>query len=147
MTTAITPIPAGYATVGIEDLDSILADEIASKTYVGVRDENGTAQVYIEEQGERRLLHHPVRHSPTGFEWGYGGSGPADLARALLLDATGSTEAYMDFKWSVIANLPTGLPTTGLTLPKDCWRMTEGSVQSIAHALRMRKADSKRATA
>ena len=25
-------------------------------------------------------------HSPTGFEWGYGGSGPAQLALALLLD-------------------------------------------------------------
>jgi len=24
--------------------------------------------------------HHIVHHSPTGFEWGYGGSGPADLA-------------------------------------------------------------------
>lgn len=25
-------------------------------------------------------------HSPTGFAWGYGGSGPAQLALALLLD-------------------------------------------------------------
>ena len=25
-------------------------------------------------------------HSPTGFEWGYGGSGPAQLALALLAD-------------------------------------------------------------
>jgi len=28
-------------------------------------------------------------HSPTGFEWGYFGSGPAQLALALLLDVTG----------------------------------------------------------
>lgn len=27
-------------------------------------------------------------HSPDGFEWGYGGSGPSQLALALLLDAT-----------------------------------------------------------
>lgn len=27
-------------------------------------------------------------HSPDGFQWGYGGSGPAQLALALLLDAT-----------------------------------------------------------
>jgi len=27
-------------------------------------------------------------HSPSGFEWGYGGSGPAQLALALLLDYT-----------------------------------------------------------
>ena len=29
-----------------------------------------------------------VWHSPTGFEWGYGGSGPADLALNILLAAT-----------------------------------------------------------
>jgi hypothetical protein len=34
-------------------------------------------------------LQHVVRHSPTGFECGYGGSGPADLARSLLIDALG----------------------------------------------------------
>lgn len=34
-------------------------------------------------------LHHWVKHSPDGFAWGYGGSGPADLARSLLADALG----------------------------------------------------------
>ena len=29
-----------------------------------------------------------VNHSPSGFEWGYGGSGPAQLALAFLLDYT-----------------------------------------------------------
>lgn len=33
------------------------------------------------------LLHHYVRHSPTGFQWGYAGSGPAETARCLLLAA------------------------------------------------------------
>lgn len=32
-------------------------------------------------------LKHWVRHSPAGFSWGYGGSGPSDTARSLLLDA------------------------------------------------------------
>lgn len=45
-------------------------------------------------------------HSPTGFEWGYAGSGPAQLALALLLDATGSARTadrcYHWFKWSVV---------------------------------------------
>jgi hypothetical protein len=27
---------------------------------------------------------HLVQHSPTGFEWGYDGSGPADLALSIL---------------------------------------------------------------
>lgn len=35
-------------------------------------------------------LLHVVKHSPTGLEWGYAGSGPADLARSILLDALAS---------------------------------------------------------
>jgi hypothetical protein len=34
-------------------------------------------------------LRHVVRHSPTGYTWGYAGSGPADLARSLLIAALG----------------------------------------------------------
>lgn len=48
-------------------------------------------------------------HSPTGFEWGYAGSGPAQLALAILAHATGQTTAlkhYMAFKNEVIARLP-----------------------------------------
>ena len=50
-----------------------------------------------------------TNHSPSGFAWGYGGSGPAQLALALLLEAGASgREAqrhHQDFKWSHIANL------------------------------------------
>ena len=28
-------------------------------------------------------------HSPNGFNWGYGGSGPAQLALAMMLELTG----------------------------------------------------------
>jgi hypothetical protein len=35
------------------------------------------------------VLRHVVKHSPTGYTWGYGGSGPADLALSLLVDAVG----------------------------------------------------------
>ena len=31
-------------------------------------------------------LEHIEKHSPDGFNWGYGGSGPADLAYAILVD-------------------------------------------------------------
>lgn len=31
-------------------------------------------------------LRHVVKHSPTGLEWGYAGSGPADLALSILTD-------------------------------------------------------------
>jgi len=49
-------------------------------------------------------------HSPTGFEWGYGGSGPAQLALAILADHLGDNAQalnwYQRFKWTVIAELP-----------------------------------------
>jgi hypothetical protein len=48
-------------------------------------------------------------HSPTGFEFGYGGSGPAQLALAILADCCGDELAvayHQPFKWAVIARLP-----------------------------------------
>ena len=45
-------------------------------------------------------------HSPDGFNWGYGGSGPAQLALARVLKLTGKPDGYQDFKWKVIAKLP-----------------------------------------
>ena len=48
-------------------------------------------------------------HSPTGFMWGYGGSGPAQLALAILLRATSRDRAlkyHQQFKWEIIAALP-----------------------------------------
>lgn len=47
------------------------------------------------------------KHSPGGFGWGYMGSGPAQLALALLLDATGDQSTafnfYQKFKAVVVA--------------------------------------------
>ena len=48
-------------------------------------------------------------HSPDGFNWGYAGSGPAQLALALLLEETGREEAvryHQDFKRDVVARMP-----------------------------------------
>lgn len=46
-------------------------------------------------------------HSPDGFEWGYAGSGPSQLALAILLDATEDKEVaskhYMRFKFDFVA--------------------------------------------
>jgi hypothetical protein len=53
-----------------------------------------------------RPLIHQNRHSPTGFEWGYGGSGPADLARSILADVLGrmpGPELYQEFKREFVA--------------------------------------------
>lgn len=52
---------------------------------------------------------HVVRHSPTGISWGYGGSGPADLARLILLRFVGPGHAdrlYQQFKHDVISAIP-----------------------------------------
>lgn len=49
-------------------------------------------------------------HSPDGFMWGYGGSGPAQLALAILMKVTRNNELalslYQKFKWEHIATLP-----------------------------------------
>lgn len=49
-------------------------------------------------------------HSPTGLEWGYGGSGPSQLAWCILrecgLTQPQAAKLYMQFKAEVIAKLP-----------------------------------------
>ena len=68
-------------------------------------------------------------HSPDGFQWGYGGSGPAQLALAILADHFSGQEHgdrtaelfYQKFKWSVIAKLPSGKAWTLTTEDIDRW--------------------------
>jgi len=49
-------------------------------------------------------------HSPDGFNWGYGGSGPSQLALALMLELAPeqAMNHYQDFKWALVARLPEG---------------------------------------
>lgn len=80
------------------------------KTYAGHRRPNGGADVVVKERGAPAYpLRHEVRHSPTGFEFGYAGSGPSDLARCILLDWLADREdverLYQQFKLDVIAGL------------------------------------------
>jgi len=74
---------------------------------------DGTAVVWrvIDGHPKPLPLHLEVdNHSPTGFEWGYGGSGPAQLALALLVDVLKNRRRalrlHQQFKFAVIANLP-----------------------------------------
>ncbi len=69
------------------------------KTYRGYTDTdetvggpNGPALVY-EEGRAPYPLRHLIVHSPSGMAWGYGGSGAADLALAVLADHLGEAEA------------------------------------------------------
>lgn len=45
-------------------------------------------------------------HSPDGYNWGYGGSGPAQLALAIMLLLTGKQIGYQELKWRLITPLP-----------------------------------------
>lgn len=55
--------------------------------YQGYRENDCTAIVEVVlPDGNKELLNHIVHHSPTGLNWGYAGSGPADLARSILID-------------------------------------------------------------
>ncbi len=68
-----------------------------------------TREVYLNGQyldpKPSQKLHN---HSPDGFNWGYSGSGPAQLALAIVLKLTGKSDGYQDFKFKIIANIPTG---------------------------------------
>lgn len=60
-------------------------------------------------------------HSPTGFEWGYGGSGPAQLALALLLHATGDAKValayHQRFKFAYVGHFPS-----------DSWQLCQATI-------------------
>jgi hypothetical protein len=92
------------------------------KTYKGRRERH-----LVEVTADDRPLDPRLdlcSHSPTGFEWGYGGSGPAQLALALLADHTGDDEEaatlHQDFKRLVVARLPfRGWELTGPQM--DSW--------------------------
>ena len=52
-----------------------------------------------------------ANHSPTGFAWGYSGSGPSQLALAVCVELFGeeaALEVYQEFKRRYIATLPEG---------------------------------------
>jgi len=71
---------------------------------------NSVAVVFPDHSRPNYLLPHIVRHSPDSFNWGYGGSGPADLALSILTDFAGRDFAelhYQKFKNDFIA--PAGI--------------------------------------
>lgn len=71
-------------------------------------------------------------HSPTGFEWGYCGSGPAQLALAILADHCGNDEQAFNFhhrfKWAVVAELP-----------RRSWKLTSDEIDRVLRSLQARE--------
>ena len=66
-------------------------DDGTEITYHGHRLESGSVTITVETADGTRIgpLPHVVRHSPSGMNWGYRGSGPCDTALSLLLAAQG----------------------------------------------------------
>lgn len=100
------------------------------KVYSGVRTPDGCRVSVADELGPRDLaMRNDVRnHSPDGAEWGYSGSGPAQLSLAILCDALGDTgraeRVYQRFKARVIAAITT-----------DRWTLTGEEVREAVAAL------------
>ncbi|WP_080508264.1 DUF6166 domain-containing protein [Haloparvum sedimenti] len=110
-------------TIKPHSLEQTLLEGYPDIVYVGYR-QRGRA--IVKKHPDREPLT-PDRslelanHSPSGFEWGYGGSGPAQLALALLLDYTDDEDValaeYMAFKNEVVSRLE-------CNGPKQRWRLT-----------------------
>ena len=70
---------------------------------VGFNDDSGDVFPMIDPRFDLRM------HSPDGFEWGYHGSGPCQLALALVADATGDDElakrVYLLFMHRIVSGL------------------------------------------
>jgi hypothetical protein len=101
------------------------------KTYRGRR-EGHAALVTVNDRPLNPRLD-LWNHSPTGFEWGYGGSGPAQLALALLADHTGDSqeavELHQEFKQLVVARFPF-----------RSWELTQAQMNSWIEIIRSRSA-------
>jgi hypothetical protein len=100
------------------------------KTYHGMRTEAGCT-VVVEEDGQFTGLDYRNdlrNHSPDGVEWGYGGSGPAQLALALAADVLGddekAQEVYQRLKFKLIGGLP-----------HEGWVLTEARIRSAIDAI------------
>jgi hypothetical protein len=105
---------------------------MSDKHYIGDRSSQvGAARVRVVEDGKSRDLDPRLdlrSHSPSGFQWGYGGSGPSQLALALVADATGDDElaqrTYQAFKFKIVASINS-----------DEWRLSADAVRAIVDGI------------
>ena len=99
--------------------------------YFGKKEEIGPCEIYVKVEYWNGAtcneeLKHIVRHSPDGFQMGYGGSGPADTALSILTDYCNRTKRdldladkyYQDFKFKFIAPVKGDLEILGEDVEK-----------------------------
>lgn len=98
------------------------------KSYHGRRTDQ-RCEVVVREDGETRPLAPRLdlrSHSLTGFEWGYAGSGPAQLA--LAADALGDDDraraVYQRLKFRLVGSLP-----------REEWVLTEDRIRSAVEGI------------
>lgn len=119
--------------------------EIAARMRAQSLPRNGKIALWRDVDGvHTNVPHLCIEHSPTGFEYGYGGSGPADLALNIVewvLTATGYSggrvkvfegicfslayQMHQSFKWHFIASLPPQggiIPWNTATAWVSAWR-------------------------
>jgi hypothetical protein len=109
-------------------MDAHKQETTMDNLYAGYRDARGA---HVTKNG--RLLSPArsmkVRLHADAFEWGYGGSGPAQLALALLLEeglaADEASKLHQSFKWYMLANLA-----------KDEWSLTTAQIWAWVEAER-----------
>jgi Family of unknown function (DUF6166) len=116
---------AVYEPLGYDEFSKVKGAQgrrvmIENKFYEGFRAETSGCVVRVNG----RTLPSRVdlfNHSPTGFEWGYSGSGPAQLALAILADCLGDDERavrlHQDFKFNVVG-----------AFEHDKWTLTDSQV-------------------
>jgi len=107
-------------TAAVRSVEREVNAPLVQKRYEGKRSYD---QVFVTIDGRVLDPRFDLRfHSPDGFEWGYGGSGPAQLALALLADCLKDVNRalalYQEFKAKVVAGLP-----------RDGWTLTEQEIR------------------
>jgi Family of unknown function (DUF6166) len=116
------------------------------KKYVARRNVQGDAEVCVQDVQTKECKpldpgYKYIQHSPTGFAWGYLGSGPAQLAFAILLDHFGmpgpAVLHYQDFKHNVIASLNVN----------DGWELTSDQISMALDVIRIHRTQSRKEAA
>lgn len=86
-------------------------DQESFDGFVGVRYDDSRGPIVVMVKDGERVELKPrfdlANHSPDGFEWGFAGSGPSQLALALcaevLGDDTRALRIHQDFKFRLVA--------------------------------------------
>ena len=89
--------------------------------FVGIFHEDGRWWEVTLDGAPLPPRHDLRNHSPDGFSWGYGGSGPSQLALAMLAAVADEGQAlreYQNFKWACLVWIPSS----------TSWKLSVGRV-------------------